>query len=186
MPLEHLVAKGHADQVRGQAPDFHHFLELDFFEATNRPLPEYVGTVHDWFGRYRETCPPRLFCKVSASFDNTPGVIPSDTDWRQWHHVGAVWIPATRTRRGSLQYFFDGRPIARPFTWEMPPGEPPLPREGDPYLFSILDRQHMVLIFGSTLTPIRVRAITVRQRDGRHNRMVRAERRNPQVGSRDL
>lgn len=168
MSLEHLAQHGGA-QMPGQHQGVEHFIELDFMEVFKRPLPEYLGTVHDWSGIYRTSCPGRTFCDVFRSFENQPGVFPPDTDWRTWHRVGAVWQPASSGGRGSVQYFFDGKPLAPPFTWTAGGEVPPMPLPGAPQTFSILDCHHLVLILGSGATPLRVRSITVYQETAEHN-----------------
>ncbi|WP_294238751.1 hypothetical protein [uncultured Sphingomonas sp.] len=168
MAVEHLDQHGARAQMPGQPAGFEHFIEMDIMEAFKRPLPDYLGTMHDWYGQYRRTCPGRSFCDVERSFDTMPGIVPKDTDWRDWHRVGAVWRPATNRRPGHVQYFFDGKPIAAPFTWAK--GDPTrLPQLGGGQAFAALDDQHLVLIAGSNSTPIRLKSVRVFQRDDRHN-----------------
>lgn len=169
MPLEHLNQRAGGARMPGQVNDFERFVELDFMEVYKYPLPQYLGSAIDWFGQYRKSCSGKAFCAVAQSFANTFDAIPSDTDWTKWHRIGAVWQPAEQGRLGSLQYFFDGRPLAPPFIWKAGGNREALPIKGGQTLFNALDRQHLVLLLGSNSAPLKVRSVWVRQRDGSHN-----------------
>ena len=169
MALEHLSQGGGGAIAPGHPKTYERFIELDFMEVYKRPFPEYLGSAIDWFGQYKRSCPTDGFCRVAQSFHNTPGAIPVTTDWTRWHRVGAVWSPADQTHQGSIQYFFDGKPLAPPFVWKRQDDNADDPKPGSDNLFSVLDRQHIVLAFGSAATPIRVRSVIVHQPDDTHN-----------------
>jgi hypothetical protein len=170
LPIEHMNRRAGGTHLGGKSADYEHYVEMDIMEMFSRPFPEYLGTMHDWYGQYRKTCgAAQGFCRVSKSFDNIPGVIPSTTDWSQWHRVGAVWYPSEYGHQGSIQYFFDGKAIAPRIFWVDPIADDAEPKAGSPGLFSVLDRYHMILVFGAGSTPIRVRSLIVRQHDDLHN-----------------
>lgn len=157
---------GHPD------PFYEHFIEVDTFEAL-RPralYPDsYAAAVHDWYGHYKQTCPMR-FCAVDTPFRGNTATGPPGTDWSAWHRVAVRWIPATAARQGELSFYLDDArvgPVVRYDRYTDQP--PPVPRQGG-WAFSIVDRQHLVLIFGAgPATPIRVRSVRVWQTDAKEN-----------------
>jgi hypothetical protein len=147
MALEHMVALD-GQQWPGQQEGYDHFIEADFFEYD---LAEYVeggklnyfgGALHDWFGRSGEQysqaeLPSRAFVRE----------VPADTDFAQYHRYGFLWVPATATRDGYAEHYFDGMRVGRRVSWRQYVDQAPPPRQ--PRIFSVMDRNHLVLILGT-------------------------------------
>ena len=61
-----------------------------------------------------------------------PFTPPPGVDYTQNQKYAALWIPATKTTPGSMQYYFNGNPVGNHFQWEYwdpanPPAPPPTP-----------------------------------------------------------
>ena len=172
MANEHLSEAGssrNTDQWTGQATGYEHFIEMDFLEYFNAPAPQYLGSVIDWYGIYNSTC--TAFCNVAYSFPSAAAASAFRTglDWTQWHRVGAVWVPATGSTSGTLQYFMDGQPLGPAMSWSQYTSQSPPPTSSSPWLFGMADGQHQVLIFGSNTTPINVKSLVVYQASAANN-----------------
>ena len=153
-------------------------VEVDILEAL---LPRaqypnsYAETVHDWYGRYAKTC-PKHFCKVSTPYRGNITNGPAGTDWRQWHKIAMRWVPATAAARGEITFYMDDRQVDSTVRWDRFANQsPPVPAYvpgGGSWAFSVIDRQHLVLIFGAgSKTPIRIRSVNVWQASARGNLM---------------
>ena len=80
-----------------------------------------------------------------------------------------LWIPATPTRRGSFSFYFDGVQVGPTTPYAAFQDQAPPPSFFSPWLFGIIDRQHLVLILGSNSGPLRVRSVNVWQASGANN-----------------
>jgi hypothetical protein len=152
----------------GQPSGYEHYIEPDIMESWGSAT-SYGGFVHDWYGLYRETC------RVTAGFCNyaTPGYVatrrlPAGTKIAagQYHRYGLLWIPASATRKGSLTWFFDGRPIGAVVSWSRYDGlrQRPPPSLFTPWTFGVIDGQHLILnLAGGAASPLRVRRVVVWQ-----------------------
>lgn len=177
MSVEHL-AQLPEEQWAGEDYGYRHFSEVDIFEYDVWSFAgkySYGGAVHDWFGKYKETCPIPHFCRVTNSagggteFDNFVITTPRGTDFRQPHRFGVLWVPATTTRRGSLTYYFDGRPTNDAVSWTQYEGQKPPPGKAS-WTFGILDKQHLVLLLSTGVgQPMAVRNVRVWQKDSSQN-----------------
>lgn len=146
MAIEHMVGLD-TKQWPGQQDGYEHFIEADFFEydlesyASQGRLNYFGGALHDWFGfsgGYNQLAlPSRFFVRE----------IPPDTDFTQCHRYGFLWVPATGRRDGYAEYYFDGRRVGRRIAWRQYAAEAPPPKP--PRMFSIIDRNHLVLILGT-------------------------------------
>lgn len=153
MAIEHMALKG-ADQWPGQPAGYTHFIEPDFFEYDTRWLPDntaYGGAVHDWYGIYNH--PEPGFKQVAncggasrTRFENFVIKVPAGNDFAQWHTFGCLWVPAMAGTEGYLQFTFDGQNTTDRVSWAGSPQDPP-PRE--PWQFSILDQQGLVLLLAA-------------------------------------
>jgi hypothetical protein len=159
----------------GQAPGYEHFVELDIFEYNQwkRGQNVYSGAVHEWYGIYRQTCPPN-FCRVSntndtSNFDNFLITVPPATDFKQFHKYGLLWVPATPVSSGYVQYFFDGTATADRVTWSQFTNQAPPPGKA-PWTFGVTDLMHYVLILGTgNNQPMTVRSVNVWQASASNN-----------------
>jgi len=172
MAIEHL-ANMDAQRWPGQSPDYHHFIEADFFEydlfRAGFPRHIYGGALHDWYGTYNQTC-PRGYCDVQTPFRYVKRVVPERTDFRRFHKVGFLWIPATEKTAGTGTYYFDDRPIGHVETWTKYAGQPPTPTLSTPWAWGIIDQQHLPLILGAGISqPMTIRSVNVWQASAEKN-----------------
>ncbi len=98
-------------QWPGQVTNYMHFIEPDFFEwdvpTYGNPQEEsYGGAMHDWSGVYTTNGYPYNVAQPWPGFVITT---PSATDFTQYHKYGWLWVPATATKNGYAQYYFDGQ-----------------------------------------------------------------------------
>jgi hypothetical protein len=161
----------------GQLTSYEHYIEVDPFEYNqwkNHPHNEYSGAVHDWYGVYGVTC-PHAFCQADnydsrSKFFNYLIATPSNTNFREFHKFGVLWVPATKQAQGYVQFYFDGKPTGDRVTWDQYRDEPPPPTKNSPWAFGILDRQHLILVLGTgNDQPMTVKAVNVWQASDKEN-----------------
>ena len=154
MAVEHLAGKG-ASQWPGQPAGYEHFIEDDFFEYDTMwaGAATYGGAVHDWYGKWKETCPS--FCSIAnaggpSGLNNFVIHVPAGTDWTLFHTFGQLWIAGNSANgnRGYLQYYFDGQPTSDKISWLDVYG-PEVPPPSGSNIFSIIDKQHLALVLGT-------------------------------------
>ena len=163
IPLEYLTERA---RWPGQPEGYVHFGEDDFFEAWLQG-DRYGGAVHDWYGRLGCNNAAALggYCDIGND-GSSPGLapnnvaifVPSGTDWRQFHVIGQLWVSGAHTpdHRGFVQFYFDGQPTSDRIEWRNDGTDGTPPPSGDT-LFSILDRDHLVVYIGSPATvPLKV------------------------------
>jgi hypothetical protein len=160
-------------QWPGQASGYSHWLELDIFEKIN-PGGSYFGTLHDWFGVQSspQTCPGSNDCEI-GSYDRNKITPPTGTNWSQWHRVSALWVPATSTSKGTIEFYFDNQLMnSATETWAQYTNQPPPPVNSStpwvtnfpPWAFGIVDQRRLAILFGSgSVTPINVQSVDVWQ-----------------------
>jgi len=163
-----------ASQWEGQEPGYIHSIEVDFFEYQHRPgienLPAttYGSALHDWYGVYNKTCGHGL-CGVGTPYGIGQKHAPPGTDMLQYHRYGFLWVPATERSKGYAKYFFDGAQIGATQEWTMLKDQPP-PPTNQPWLFGIMDRQHLFLIINTGAgQPFYVRSVNVWQASTANN-----------------
>jgi hypothetical protein len=142
---------------------YNHFGELDFFEFNRQDDHSYGGTLHDWYGEFNVTC--KSYCNVDSGYGTSTRVVPADTDWSQYHRIGALWVSATPNARGCVTFYFDERPVGQPLCWERFVAQSPPPGTDAGWTFGVLDRDHLVLVFGSGSSPMTVKAVNVWQQN---------------------
>ncbi|MGI4815680.1 MAG: hypothetical protein ACRYGG_20420, partial [Janthinobacterium lividum] len=167
MAIEHLAGLP-TEQWPGQVQGFKHFIEADFFEydlLSHGVARNYFGgTLHDWAGVYKGTCANAAFCNFQSSGVAMP--MPEDTDFSQYHRYGFLWIPATESRRGSAEFYFDGQRVGRQMKWTRFVDQTPLPSKSSAWAFGIIDLNHLVLILGTgERQPMSVQSVDVWQTD---------------------
>jgi hypothetical protein len=177
-PVEHL-ADPRTDQWRGEAANFEHFVEVDIFEYNQQkrlgPSPSaYSGATHEWYGVYKQTCPPG-FCKVSnynnlSRFNNFLINVPKGTNFNEFHRYGLLWVPATKTSEGYIQYYFDGTATDDRLSWAQFNDQRGKPGPQADWTFGVVDRMHMVLILGTgNSQPLAIRSVNVWQKSAAEN-----------------
>jgi hypothetical protein len=174
MSIEHLaqVSLG-ADQWPGQAAGYEHFSEMDFFEydlAYGQKTDDvYGGSLHDFYGEFDQTSPCEGFCNIQNPYYTKIEQVPANTDFSAYHTYGMLWVPATATKDGYAQWYFDGEAVGQPVTWAQFTDQSPeaTPANQD---FGIADSQHLVVILGTgTQYPMTVSAISVWQKSADDN-----------------
>jgi beta-glucanase (GH16 family) len=79
----------------------------------------------------------------------SPVTVPPGTDFRQPHQYGFLWVPATATTQGYMEWYFDRVKIGKRVSWDLfNPALPPPPVAGSS-AFSVLDTRHIALILGN-------------------------------------
>jgi hypothetical protein len=167
LPVEKVT---YNDQWTGQALNYSHYIEFDFMEyciGCTTVQNSYFATLHDWYGIYKTTCAE--YCNIQ-----NPGAVmavPAGTDFTQPHQYGALWIPATESASGSIQNYFDRKPVGQKVTWKKYNAalDAP-PPAGKPWLFGILDAEHIALILGTGINqPLTVYNVQVWQANTNYN-----------------
>ncbi len=171
MAVEHMASLPE-QQWAGQPKGFSHFIEVDFLEylmAKREGLNTYGGNMHEWSGIWKTTCPREQYCHVQLPYAQAKKSVPEQTDFREYHKFGFLWIPATATQKGSGRYYFDGKPIGSTVEWDPYTGQPPAQgKQG--WSFGILDRQHLVLLLGTgARQPMTVKSVNVWQKSDAKN-----------------
>lgn len=172
MSKEHLDGSGE-DRFAGERSGFSHFAEWDILEYYKIPAPGFLSSWIDWYGPYipnndvkiGNTICRRPYCKRAKSFDFMPP--PLQTDWHHWQKVIGLWVPATSRKAGYLQTFLNGRPIAPRYSW--PTTTSKRVTIEDSLDFSVIDKQHMVLVISGGTKPIFVRSVRVFQNNSSKN-----------------
>jgi hypothetical protein len=174
MPIEHLNSSG-ADHWPGKAAGFLHFAEFDFFEYnvayTEHTDTIYSGSVHDWYGEFNKTCPRPAdnYCQVQNATPTKMRDTPDTFDFSQYHTYGALWVPATDTTDGYLEWYLDDSPIGQTVSWPKLENQEALAWPGS-HAFGIADQQHMALIFGSGRDfPMTIKSVAVWQNSAKEN-----------------
>jgi hypothetical protein len=110
------------------------WIEADIaeFDSTNA----YGFTLHNWYGT------PGSGNVVNA---NENGASPAGANYTQPNTYGMLWVPATATTQGQVEFFFNGQQVGNTITWnQYVPGQS---ATANP--FAVLDSLHMVPILGA-------------------------------------
>lgn len=168
MALEHMAGLD-TRQWAGEQAGYEHFIEADIFEydlkddvrAGNENY--YGGAVHDWYGH-----PDQGLKKVTLPHFAVVRKAPRGIDFNQYHRYGLLWVPATESRNGFLEYYLDGRPIGLKVEWTKLIDQAPPPRS--PWMFGVTDRNHLVLILGTGVgQPMTIESVDVWQSSDENN-----------------
>jgi hypothetical protein len=139
-------------QWPGQAIGYDNFVEDDFMENPFGNAGYYNGSIHNWYG-IQASCGGGWYCDSnndggSSNFNNnyvsTPGA-----DFSQYHTYGQLWVAGNSANggHGFVQYYFDGAADTDKVTWVDGIGSPP--PQNQPWQFSVMDNQHMVVVLGT-------------------------------------
>jgi hypothetical protein len=170
MAVEHLAQTG-GDQVPGEATGYENFIEMDFMEYNIEAIQAndyvYSGSLLNWYGVLGQTC-AQQYCVEQNSYPSKIRQLSDAVDFSQYHTYGALWVPATETVDGYLQWYFDGAAIGQQVSWSKlialwatPPS---------PFSFGVADLQHLVLILGTgSQYPMTVSSVSVWQSSGADN-----------------
>jgi len=158
----------------GQPGEYRHAVEADFFEydlgaeVAKGLLNVYGGCMHDWHGVWAEN-KKYLDAKTGApGYRDNMRIMPPDTNLNEYHQYGFLWVPATATTKGYAKYYFDRKEIGKGVSWEQYNNQPPPP--APPWLFSIIDKHHRILILGTGADqPMTIKSVDVWQKNGEQN-----------------
>lgn len=167
MSIEHLLTIS-GPQWPGQAANYDHFAEVDFFEY-NSP-PNYTGSVLDWYGIHGTTCSPN-YCNVNNGVLNRR-IVPNGFDYNVYHKYGVLWVPATSSTNGSLTWYLDDVAIGTSVQWNQYTTQLPPPAAYPPisWTFGIMDNQHFPLLLGTIDGgPMTVSSVRVFQKNSSGN-----------------
>lgn len=134
------------------------------------PKNVYGTDMHDFYGIQFKTC-AQWYCDRARPPADLRATVPAATDFAQFHLYGMLWLKEAANTPGKVQYYFDRVPVGKPVEWRkgrLEDQKPPLDNQG--YIYSVLDRQHLVLVLGSgAKAPIRVRKVEVWQASDAEN-----------------
>ncbi len=164
MTIEHLASLPEVQWI-GQPEGYQHFGEVDIFEYDTVQITphSYGGALHEYWGAWS---PETGFNENTApDFVRKP---PQTTRYSDFHRYGLLWVPAKGSSVSKLSWYFDGRKIGADQAWsKMPDASPP---PVTPWQFSVIDKQHLVLIFGSGANqPMTVQSVKVWQASSDEN-----------------
>lgn len=165
MASEHM---GGVAQWPGQVSGYEHFAEVDFFEYDiSGSTDSYGATIHDWYGKWTPTTPFNDVTLPFSTVKRTPSPAPN---YNSDHRYGCLWVPATASTQGQLKFFLDDVQIGPTTTWSLLPAGAVPPPSGQPWLFSVVDQQHLILILGSGVgMPMTVKSVKVWQSSSTQN-----------------
>lgn len=153
------------------ATRYAHFVEPDIFEYI---FPSggtrYYGTLHDWSGTWSSDS--GWSSNVTQGYWNALKDPGADTDFRQYHRYGLLWIPATDTVPGLLRYYFDDRPMGADVRYDKYDARRHVPpvTSSTPWLFGVIDQQHLTLILSTSAgMPLTIKDVSVWQKDTSKN-----------------
>jgi hypothetical protein len=164
MSIEHLI-NSDGPQWNGQAPKYSHYIEVDVFEydVYSEGINTYGAAMREWYGRYNVTCVTG-HCNVTTPYSDLVRRAPADIDWRQYHKIGFLWLPATASTSGSATFYLDDQQVGVATTWSQFAAQTPPPGGNAPWTFGIIDMQHLSLMIGTGIgQPMTVRSVKVWQ-----------------------
>jgi hypothetical protein len=172
MAIEALTRHGW-DHWPGQPIEFEEYIEMDFMEygfASHGEPKNFYGTdMHHFYGIFAKTCKDNAFCGYSR-VSGARTEVSAKTDFTRYHRYGYLWVPATDTTPGYGQSYFDDKPVGERLVWTKAPDDAAPPLEGKAWAFSLIDKQHHVLILGSGKTsPLKVKRVNVWQATDANN-----------------
>jgi hypothetical protein len=135
-------------------------VEVDFYEMLGGDN-QYNAGFHDWYQA----------ANGSVADDGAGGqyTMPAGQDGHSLHRYGCLWVPATNTTKGYLEYYFDGVPWQRQ-SWDKYNPNSPAPYQQGTTAAAILDIQHLYLDLGNApANPMHITKVEVWQRDGTQN-----------------
>jgi hypothetical protein len=152
---------------------YNDFFEVDFMEYDVKEY-SYQNGIGNWYGY------PSAGHSTSNPYEAVRGVagsvlVPTGTDFSQYHKYGCLWVPATPSTRGYLKFYFDDRQIGVTFYWNYyNPNDvstyPAAPPVNGSTAMSGMDWRHMLLILGTgTRQPMTVQSVSVWQASGANN-----------------
>jgi hypothetical protein len=178
LDVEHTSQGPYQVSWPGQPNDSHGQPYNDFFEVDVMEYDVATYSYQNGIGNYYGYPPGG---GTSNPHDAVPGaagsiLVPSGTDFSQYHKYGCLWVPATPSTQGYLKFYFDDVQTDSPtFYWNYydpndPTTYPPPPPVNGSTAMSGMDWRHMLLILGTgTSQPMVVQSVSVWQTSNRTN-----------------
>src|SRR5262249_36182692 len=117
----------------------------------------FGGAIHDWFGVFSDG-----YNVVTLPHSVVVRKVPLKTDFTQYHRYGFLWVPATASKNGYAEHYFDDQKIGWAVAWSQYTNQAPPPRP--PWTFGVIDNNHLVLILGTGIgEPMTVKSVNVWQ-----------------------
>jgi hypothetical protein len=155
---------GKSTQWAGQRPGYRHFIETDFFEYDAGNGNQYGGNLHDWYGVNNSG-------NYQLPWSTVVRLVPSSTNFNQYHRYGFLWKPATPMTKGAMSYYFDGVQVGPTTYYSKFTNQAPPPGANTPWTFGVTDQQHLVLILSTgPPVPLQVKSVQVWQASAINNR----------------
>jgi hypothetical protein len=109
-----------------------------------------------------------VYCSIANSYPSKIRQLADTVSFSNYHTYGALWVLASDTAEGYIQWYFDGAPVGQHVSWTKLTSlwtTPP-----SPFSFGIGDLQHLVVILGTgTQYPMTVKSVSVWQQSGDNN-----------------
>jgi hypothetical protein len=145
-------------------PPYGHYFEgdvMEYFQGRfSSPLDQYSASSHDWWGQNN----------VDDHF-SAHRVSVNPASFYNPHRYGMLWVPATSSKKGGVCYYFDraleGCDTYTQFTNNGLQAPPPT---GRPWLYGVIDSDHLLLVMGCTnADPCTIRSVQVWQSSAARN-----------------
>ncbi|MDD5674841.1 MAG: hypothetical protein PHC61_11795, partial [Chitinivibrionales bacterium] len=172
MSLEHMAQLPTVQwpgQAKGPGAQYYeHYMEPDIMEydvAGTAGGKAYGAAIHDWSGIWPN------FINKTQPWPAFVVTTPAATDFNQYHKFGMLWVPATASKKGSVQYYFDDQATTSGVSWTQYTNQAPTPAASmDSWTYGVLDQQHLVLILGSgSRGPMTVQSVNAWQKSDYYN-----------------
>jgi hypothetical protein len=154
---------------------YNDFFEVDFMEYDVKEY-SYQNGIGNWYGYPAATRSGTHNPYQAIGGSDGSVLVPTGTDFSQYHKYGCLWVPATPSTQGYLKFYFDDVQTDSPtFYWNYYdpndistyPAAPPL---NGSTAMSGMDWRHMLLILGTgTTQPMTVQSVSVWQASGANN-----------------
>lgn len=172
LDIEHTSNGPYVVNWPGQASTYDDYFEVDFMEYDTSEYA-YQNGIGNWYGDHAAG----TFSSTSNPVDAVPGsagsvLVPSGTNFADYHKYGCLWVPATPSTQGYLKFFFDGVQVGSTFYWNWnnpanPFAPPPV---NNSTAMAGMDQRHLFMILGTgTTQPMTVQSVSVWQATAANN-----------------
>ena len=145
------------------------FFEVDIMEYDTATYA-YQNGIGNWYGYPPTKSTSNPHQEVGGSAGSV--LVPSGTNFAQYHTYGCLWVMATPSTQGYLKFYFDGVQTGQTYYWNYNnPNNPfaPVPVSNSTAM-SGMDGRHLFLILGTgTDQPTTVKSVTVWQASAANN-----------------
>jgi hypothetical protein len=145
------------------------YFEIDFMEY-DCGIYCYQNGIGNWYGYPPTQSTSNPFQAVGGSAGSV--LVPPGTDLSQYHKYGCLWVPATPSTLGYLEFYFDGVQTGETFYWNYNDAANPFPPppQNNATAMSGMDQRHMFMMLGTgTTQPMTVQGVSVWQASAANN-----------------